>query len=135
MDLVIPIPDPGIVPALAVAESLGKPYRHAFSRNRYIFRTFIMSSQEKRRKGVQSKLSPLKSEFRGKNVLLIDDTYVGSSPFGENERLITWQNRERYDQSAGLQHGTRCRSTESIFRMHCSSSHVSHTQFDRVDTG
>lgn len=83
MDLVIPIPESGIVPALAVAESLGKPYRHAFFRNRYIFRIFIMSSQEKRRKGVQSKLSPLKSEFRGKNVLLIDDTCVIQSRWVE----------------------------------------------------
>ncbi|PVH83595.1 putative amidophosphoribosyltransferase [Cadophora sp. DSE1049] len=62
IDDVIPIPDYGIVPALAVAESLGRPYRHAFSRNRYIFRTFIMPSQEKRRKG--------------KTVLLVDDTIV-----------------------------------------------------------
>ncbi|KAI1394492.1 phosphoribosyltransferase-like protein [Hypoxylon fuscum] len=76
IDIVVPIPDSGIVPALSVAEALNRPYRHAFSRNRYIFRTFIMPSQEKRRKGVQSKLNVLRSEFRGKNVLLIDDTIV-----------------------------------------------------------
>jgi len=75
---VIPIPDSGIVPALSVSEALKLPYRHAFARNHYIFRTFIMPSQEKRRKGVQSKLNPLKSEFKGKTVLLVDDTCVSS---------------------------------------------------------
>ncbi|KAK0112810.1 amidophosphoribosyltransferase [Cadophora gregata] len=74
IDVVIPIPDSGVVSALAVAESLQKPYRHAFSRNRYTFRTFIMPSQEKRRKSVQSKLNPQRREFEGKTVLLIDDT-------------------------------------------------------------
>ncbi|TVY20791.1 Amidophosphoribosyltransferase [Lachnellula arida] len=72
----VPIPDSGIVPALSVAEALDTPYRHVFSRNRYIFRTFIMPNQEKRRRGVQSKLNPLRSEFKGKNVLLVDDTIV-----------------------------------------------------------
>ncbi|KUJ11895.1 amidophosphoribosyltransferase [Mollisia scopiformis] len=43
---VVAIPDSGIVPALSVAEALKRPYRHAFSRNRYIFRTFIMPNQE-----------------------------------------------------------------------------------------
>ncbi|TVY89146.1 Amidophosphoribosyltransferase [Lachnellula willkommii] len=76
IDIVVPIPDSGIVPALSVAEALNTPYRHAFSRNRYIFRTFIMPNQEKRRRGVQSKLNPLRSEFKGKNVLLVDDTIV-----------------------------------------------------------
>ncbi|TVY52610.1 Amidophosphoribosyltransferase [Lachnellula cervina] len=69
---VVPIPDSGIVPALSVAEALNRPYRHAFSRNRYIFRTFIMPSQEKCRKGVQSKLNPLRSEFKDKNSVKAD---------------------------------------------------------------
>ncbi|TVY83113.1 Amidophosphoribosyltransferase [Lachnellula suecica] len=76
IDIVVPIPDSGIVPALSVAEALNRPYRHAFSKNRYIFRTFIMPTQEKRRKGVQSKLNPVRSELKGKNVLLIDDSIV-----------------------------------------------------------
>jgi len=76
IDVVIPIPESGIVPALSVAEALNLPYRHAFSRNRYIFRTFIMPTQENRAKGVQSKLNALRCEFEGKNVLLIDDTVV-----------------------------------------------------------
>jgi amidophosphoribosyltransferase len=71
---VVPIPEYGIVPALSVAEALKRLYRYALSRNRYIFRTFIMPNQEKRRTGVQSKLNALRSEFEGKNVLLVDDT-------------------------------------------------------------
>ncbi|KAI1267514.1 amidophosphoribosyltransferase [Xylariaceae sp. FL1019] len=75
LDLV-PIPKSGIVPALSVAEDLKRPYCHALSRNRYIFRTFNMPNQERRHKGVQSKLDALRSEFEGRNVILVDDTIM-----------------------------------------------------------
>ncbi|TVY39371.1 Amidophosphoribosyltransferase [Lachnellula subtilissima] len=76
IDIVVPIPDSVIVPALSIAEAPNRPYRDVFSRNRYIFQTFIMPNQEKRRKGVQSKLNPLRCEFKDKNVILVEDSIV-----------------------------------------------------------
>ncbi|KAI1325309.1 phosphoribosyltransferase-like protein [Xylariaceae sp. FL0255] len=76
IDIVVPIPESGTVTALSVAEGLRRTYRQAFSRNRYIFRTFIMSNQESRLKGVQAKFYARRIEFSGKNVLLVDDSIV-----------------------------------------------------------
>src|SRR5581483_7040816 len=45
-------------------------------KNRYIKRTFILDSQEKRQKAVNLKLSPVRSEIAGKRVILVDDSIV-----------------------------------------------------------
>src|SRR6185436_18582439 len=62
--------------ALEVATALNKPYREGFIKNRYIGRTFIMPGQEQRKKSVRQKLNAMPIEFRGKNVLLVDDSVV-----------------------------------------------------------
>jgi amidophosphoribosyltransferase len=59
-----------------MAERLGVPYREAFIKNRYIGRTFIMPGQQQRKKSVRQKLNPIDIEFKGKNVLLVDDSIV-----------------------------------------------------------
>jgi amidophosphoribosyltransferase len=74
IDVVIPIPDSGRTSALQVAQSLGIKYREGFIKNHYIGRTFIMPGQEQRSKSVRSKLNAIDLEFRGKNVLLVDDS-------------------------------------------------------------
>jgi amidophosphoribosyltransferase len=61
---------------MQVAQILGVKYREGFIKNRYIGRTFIMPGQEQRSKSVRSKLNPIDLEFRGKNVLLVDDSIV-----------------------------------------------------------
>jgi amidophosphoribosyltransferase len=76
IDVVVPIPDTSRTAAVQVAQHLGIKYREGFVKNRYIGRTFIMPGQEQRAKSVRSKLNPIDLEFRGKNVLLIDDSIV-----------------------------------------------------------
>ncbi|SJN45157.1 Amidophosphoribosyltransferase [Microbacterium esteraromaticum] len=76
IDVVMPIPDSSRPSAMEVARKLGKEYREGFYKNRYVGRTFIMPGQAVRKKSVRQKLNAMSSEFRGKNVLLIDDSIV-----------------------------------------------------------
>ncbi len=76
IDVVIPIPETSCDMALEIASVLQLPYRQGFVKNRYIGRTFIMPGQEMRKKSVRQKLNAISREFKGKNVLLVDDSIV-----------------------------------------------------------
>jgi len=76
IDVVIPIPDSSRPSALQLANHLGIQFREGFVKNRYIGRTFIMPGQGMRKKSVRQKLNAIGVEFKGKNVLLVDDSIV-----------------------------------------------------------
>jgi amidophosphoribosyltransferase len=76
IDVVMPIPDSSRPAASQVAQKLGIEYREGFYKNRYVGRTFIMPGQAQRKKSVRQKLNAMSSEFKGKNVLIVDDSIV-----------------------------------------------------------
>lgn len=76
IDVIIPIPDTSRTSAWMMARALNVEFSEGLVRNRYIARTFIMPGQSARKKSVRRKLNPIKEEFAGKNVLLVDDSIV-----------------------------------------------------------
>lgn len=76
IDVVMPIPDSSRPSAMQLAARLDLSYREGLIKNRYVGRTFIMPGQAVRKKTVRQKLSAMELEFRGKNVLLVDDSIV-----------------------------------------------------------
>ncbi|WP_088280589.1 amidophosphoribosyltransferase [Ideonella sp. A 288] len=76
IDVVIPIPESSRPSAMQLAQKIGKPYREGFVKNRYVGRTFIMPGQQARKRSVRQKLNAIVQEFKGRNVLLVDDSIV-----------------------------------------------------------
>lgn len=75
-DLVVPVPDSGIVAAFGYAEESGLSLAEGLMKNRYVGRTFIKPSQELREIGVRLKLNPIRPVIEGKDIILVDDSIV-----------------------------------------------------------
>ena len=88
IDVVCPIPDSSRPVALELAQKLHLPYREGLVKNRYVGRTFSMPGQQIRKKSVRQKLNPIKSEFKNKNVLLVDDSIVRGTTMREIVQMV-----------------------------------------------
>jgi amidophosphoribosyltransferase len=75
-DLIIPVPDSGVPAAIGYAEQSGIPFAMGLVRSHYVGRTFIEPQQSIRHFGVKLKLNALKDVFRGKRVVVVDDSVV-----------------------------------------------------------
>jgi amidophosphoribosyltransferase len=75
-DLVIGVPDSGVPAAIGYGKATGTPFGVGIVKSRYVARTFIAPDQDKREKAVSVKHNVIKSEVRGKRVVLIDDSIV-----------------------------------------------------------
>jgi amidophosphoribosyltransferase len=75
-DMVCPVPDSGITHSLGYAMQSGIPASECLMKNRYVGRTFIMPAQSQRDIGVRVKLNPIRSEIKGKRIILVDDSIV-----------------------------------------------------------
>ncbi len=75
-DVVVPVPDSGIVPAIGYSQVKGLPFELGIIRNHYVGRSFIEPTQELRDIKVLMKLNPNKAVLEGKRVVVIDDSLV-----------------------------------------------------------
>lgn len=74
--IVVPVPDSGRSAAVGYAKEANLPYVEGLMKNRYVWRTFIIPGQQKRKAAVKEKLNPIKSVVNGKDVILVDDSIV-----------------------------------------------------------
>ncbi len=75
-DLVVGVPDSGIVAAKGYSEQSGIPFGMAFHKNSYVGRTFIKPKQSQRESGVKIKLNVIEEVVRGKRIVMVDDSIV-----------------------------------------------------------
>lgn len=75
-DLVIPVPDSGVISAIGYSQESKIPFELGIVRNHYIGRTFIEPTQSNRELKVRLKLNPIKEIIKDKEIIVIDDSIV-----------------------------------------------------------
>ena len=76
VDLIVPVPDSGVVSAMGFSEEMGIPFEMGLIRNHYVGRTFIEPQSQIRHCAVKLKLNAVKSIISGKRIAIIDDSIV-----------------------------------------------------------
>lgn len=87
-DIVVPVPDTARTAAETFAKATKIPFEEGLIKNRYVGRTFIMPSQDKRTNAVRLKLNPVREIIAGKRVVLVDDSIVRGTTLREIVRLV-----------------------------------------------
>jgi amidophosphoribosyltransferase len=87
-DVVIPVPDSGIMAAVGYSRRSRIPFAEGLIKNRYVGRTFIEPTDSMRQLGLRLKLNPLPSVISGKRAVLIDDSIVRGNTARKLVRLI-----------------------------------------------
>ena len=87
-DLVVGVPDSGLVAAKGYSEESGIPYGMAFHKNSYVGRTFIKPKQSARESSVNIKLNALKEVVSGKRVVMVDDSIVRGTTSGHIVKML-----------------------------------------------
>lgn len=87
-DLVVGVPDSGLVAAKGYSEETGIPYGMAFHKNSYVGRTFIKPKQSERESSVKIKLSVIEEVVRGKRIVMVDDSIVRGTTCANIIRML-----------------------------------------------
>jgi len=87
-DVVIPVPDSGIMAAVGYSARSGIPYAEGLIKNRYVGRTFIQPTDGMRQLGIRLKLNPLPSVIAGRRVVVVDDSIVRGNTSRKLVRLL-----------------------------------------------
>jgi amidophosphoribosyltransferase len=87
-DIVVPVPDSGVMAAMGYSAESGIPFKFGLIRNHYIGRTFIEPEQRVRDFGVKLKLNPVRAVLAGKRVILIDDSIVRGTTSRKLVRMV-----------------------------------------------
>ncbi len=87
-DVIIPVPDTSRTAASTFSKVVGIPVEEGLIKNRYIGRTFIMPTQEKRADAIRVKLNPVREVIGGKRVVLVDDSIVRGTTLKEIVKLV-----------------------------------------------
>ena len=87
-DLVVGVPDSGLVAAKGYSEQSGIPYGMAFHKNSYVGRTFIKPKQSERESSVKIKLNVIEEVVRGKRIVMVDDSIVRGTTCANIIRML-----------------------------------------------